>query len=108
MEKQVSEEARLNKFAMIGWTVTAVIIAGAYLLEVLKGERSVLYYLAVVVIGVGPVIVSWMIYGKDAENKLIRSIVAYSYSVLYAFVLLTGDTILTFVYVFPILMVLIV
>lgn len=108
MEKQISEEARLNKFAMIGWTITAVIIAGAYLLEVLKGERSILYYLALVVIGVGPVIVSWMIYGKDAESKLIRSIVAYSYSVLYAFVLLTGDTILTFVYLFPILMVLIV
>lgn len=108
MEKQMSEGARLNKYAMIGWTVTAVVIAVAYLLEVIKGERSILYYLVLVLVGLGPVVAGWLMYGKNTESKGIRSIAAYSYSVLYALVLLTGDTILTFVYSFPVLMVLIV
>ena len=108
MEKQMSEGTRLNKYAMIGWTVTAVVIAVAYLLEVIKGERSILYYLVLVLVGLGPVVAGWLMYGKNTESKGIRSIAAYSYSVLYALVLLTGDTILTFVYSFPVLMVLIV
>ena len=44
MKKVKSDMARINSFALIGWVVTLGIISAAYLLEVIKGERSIVYY----------------------------------------------------------------
>lgn len=103
MEKRISEWTRMNKFALMGWTITVVIIAAAYLLEVIKGERTIIYYLILLGIGVVPLLLAWSVFKKDAESTNVRNFAAYGYSILYAFVLLTGDTNMTFVYIFPVM-----
>ena len=54
MEMKMSEQTRMNRFAMIGWSITVAIIEAAYLLEVIKGERNIFYYLLMLLIGVIP------------------------------------------------------
>lgn len=108
MEMKKLELTRMNQFAMLGWSVTVAIIEVAYLLEVIKGERSVLYYLAMLLIGVVPLLMGWGMYRKDSAAGNLRHFVVYTYSILYAFVLLTGDTILTFIYIIPVMSVLLV
>ena len=104
----MSEQTRMNRFAMIGWSITVAIIEAAYLLEVIKGERNIFYYLLMLLIGVIPVALGWMLYRKDSEIKKLRYFIVYTYSILYAFVLLTGDTILTFIYIIPVMSVVLV
>lgn len=108
MKKGISDITRRNRFAILGWTITVSIIAASYLLEVLKGERTLFYYLILLAIGVIPLVFGWSLYKKDSESKGLRSVIAYGYTALYAFVLLTGDTILTFIFIFPILSVILV
>ncbi|MDD6195236.1 MAG: methyl-accepting chemotaxis protein [Lachnospiraceae bacterium] len=108
MEMKKSEQTRMNRFAMIGWSITVAIIEAAYLLEVIKGERTIFYYLLMLLMGVIPLVFGWMLYRKDSEIKKLRYFIVYAYSVLYAFVLLTGDTILTFIYIIPVMSVVLV
>lgn len=62
--KELNEKELVNHFAMIAWTITVVIIMAAYLLEVIKGERSIGYYLVVVLFGAVPVVIAQILYHK--------------------------------------------
>lgn len=108
MKNEVSEQTKINRFALFGWSITVAVIVVAYLLEVIKGQRTIGYYSMVVLLGVLPLLIGWFIYRKDQENRTIRYWCAYGYSILYAYVLLTGDTILTFVFIFPMIAVLLI
>ena len=48
MNTKKSEAAKINSFALLWWTVTVAIISVAYLLEVLKGERTIGYYVVLI------------------------------------------------------------
>ncbi|MCH5333241.1 MAG: hypothetical protein J1D89_04720 [Agathobacter sp.] len=108
MKEKLDAQRMTNRFAMIGWTVTVCIIAAAYLIEVLKGERTVSYYLALLLCCFLPLAVAWVVFRRQEDSPHVRLLVAYTYCIVYAYVLLTGDTALTFVYIFPILSILIV
>ena len=103
MKPKRSDIARVNRFALIGWVTILIVIALAYILEVIKGERTIIYYLIVLVCAFVPYIIGLIMYKKNPDNKSLAYAVTIGYSILYAYVLLTGDTPLTFVYLFPIL-----
>ncbi len=105
---KASEDTRKNKFALIGWAVTVIIIAVAYLIQVLKAERTMGYYLLLLLLAFAPLAAGIVFYRRDTETKALRGIIAIGYTILYGFVLWTGATILTFVYIFPIMSVLLV
>lgn len=107
MKEKLDAQRMTNRFAMIGWTITVCIIAAAYLIEVLKNERTVTYYLLLLLCSYVPLAIAWAMFKKQENSPHVRLLVAYAYCILYAYVLLTGDTALTFVYIFPILSILI-
>ena len=57
MKKVKSDMARINSFALIGWVVTLGIISAAYLLEVIKGERTIVYYAILLICAFVPFVV---------------------------------------------------
>ena len=103
MNTKKSEAAKINGFALLWWTVTVTIISVAYLLEVLKGERTIVYYVVLILFGVVPLLLGYWRYRVDPDTTQMKLFMAYGYTLLYTFVLLTGDTVLTFVFIFPIL-----
>jgi len=102
-EKQIQ-----NKVIVICWNIVLVVIASAYLLEVIKGERTILYFAILLVVGLVPMLVADIQYKKDHSFPGLKYWAAYGYSLFYLFTLLTSDTSLTFIYIFPILSALIV
>ena len=106
--KKKSDEEHINGFALLGWLVTLAIIAMAYLLEVIKGQRTVPYYLVMLICGFVPFIFGYTMFKKKPLTKKLPEIISMGYSILYGYVLITGDTPLTFVYLFPILAVLLI
>ena len=103
MNTKKSEATKINSFALLWWTVTVAIISVAYLLEVLKGERTIGYYVVLILFGVVPLLLGYWRYRVDPDTTQMKLFMAYGYTLLYTFVLLTGDTVLTFVFIFPIL-----
>lgn len=96
-ERQIS-----NTVFMLSWNVVMIIIAAAYLLEVIKGERTIFYYLVLMLIGFIPLIMADIKYKKDKSDHSLKRYAGYGYLIFYLVVLMTTDTAMAFIYIFPV------
>lgn len=104
----LEERKTSNKVFMLCWNVVMAIIVIAYLLEVIKGERSILYFLILMLIGLIPLVIADIKYKKDPADGSLKYWAGYGYSVFYLAVLLTSDTTMSVIYIFPVMSALIV
>lgn len=104
-----SEQHVSNQIGCIDSTILNSVIAVAYLMEVIKGNRSALYTAIVLALCVVPTIISWALFKKnpDAPSAVMRS-VGIGFTLLYSYVLFTANNNLVFTYVFPMLLTLII
>ena len=102
---QMSETAVANKLAVITLTVICSIISLAYVLEVVKGARTIGYVVLTVVLAMLPVLISWILYNSDKNSESLKYVVAVGYSILFAFVLFTAQNDLVFTYIIPMLII---
>ena len=98
---EMNDLARANKMLLLCYVITTVVLDLAYLVEVLKGSRTIGYYAVFLVLSLLPMIISAVMYNKNNENKIMRYVVAYCYAVLYTFVVFTTFTDVAFVYAIP-------
>ncbi len=95
--------ARINGFTLAGWGAVLGVIALAYLLEVIKGERTIVYFIILLACAFIPFVIGIIMKSKNPDSKSLAYVIVYGYGVLFGYVLITGDTPLTFVYLFPVL-----
>ena len=100
-KKVLSEKQQINKTLIICWQITLAIIMAAYILEIVKGSKTVGYCAIMWAMTIPFMIWTLVLYKKNPESNIIKYIASIDYLALYAYVLLTGDTVLTFVYIFP-------
>lgn len=103
--EKVSKEARINKPVMICYLVLGIVIGIAYIGEVFKGNRSLLYSGFVAAVAIIPSVVTALIYIKDKGSFLIKHISCIGFAVLYSLVMLTTDNPFVFVEVLPMIIV---
>lgn len=96
-----SEKKYVNKTALKGHTIIDSILFLAYLLEVMKGSRTIGYFAVFAVLTVVPVVVEWLIYARNPESGAIKHIIGITYGILYFFVIFTTTSLLPFTYAFP-------
>ena len=97
------ELARENTVAMNCHFLVCGIISIAYFVEFLKGDGSLLYVLATIILAMGPVVGEIICYKKQHDTKMIKHFVGIGYAILYTFVMFTTNNHFTFVYVIPML-----
>lgn len=102
---RVSEEARVNKVVLICHGVLGAIITLAYMVEAIKGSRTIGYSALIGLLALGPVIAEGVIYWQKNDSKLMKHVTAYSYALMYLVVILTTTSVLPFTYIFPMLVV---
>lgn len=95
------DEIYVNRAILIAWAIIVAILAAAYLIEVIKGDRTIWYYITFVVILAAPLCVSFAIFRKKPASHKLRYIMASAYFLMYLFVMVTGNTLLVFVYILP-------
>lgn len=93
----------LNLALLSGWTVIISILLIIYIAEVVKGQRSSLYLTIFLIITLCPNGLTWLLYFYNKENENLKYAILLGYFTMYTFVLLTGNTILCFTYIFPLL-----
>ena len=96
-----NETGYINKVAMGGHIALDTVLLISYLAELLKGSRTIGYFLIVAAFMVIPVIVELAIYAKRKDAVCIRHILAVAYGVFYLFAIFTANSISTFVYILP-------
>ena len=105
MKQKRSEAAYDNFIVLICYIVIEAVIFLAYGLEVVKGARTLSYFLQTAATIVIPIIILILMYRKSPENRYFRSVATTGYAIMYGFVLLTTTNVLTFVYVMPMIIV---
>ena len=97
------ELARENTVAMNCHFLVCGIISIAYFVEFLKGDGTLLYVLATIILAMGPEVGEIICYKKQHDTKMIKHFVGIGYAILYTFVMFTTNNHFTFVYVIPML-----
>lgn len=95
-----NETQRISTSLLRTYTITQAIILAAYLLEVIKGERGIGYYLILALFIIAPTTAAWINLKSNPESPVCRYIATIGYLLMYSMVLLTGDTTLVYVYIF--------
>ncbi len=96
-----SDNAIKNKTAVILYTVLGSILFLAYILELVKGTKTLPIVLLVEVFDAVPLIACWIIFKRDEDSELIKHVMAIGYAIFYAAVLFTTTERLVFVYCLP-------
>ena len=101
-------EASRNRTALTGVGIMDVVLCVAYLLEVVKGARTIGSYLIMAVLCALPCIIAWFVYLKKNDATIMRYILAVGFLIFYGYIMLTTKSDLSFCYVLVIFCVLIV
>ncbi len=88
-----------NKTAIIGVTIMNIILAVAYFLEVVKGNRDIVSYSLIAILCILPCILGIIMYQKKKDSILIRYIFGIGFALLYGYIMLTTTSDLSFCYI---------
>lgn len=105
MEIMRKEKQEINKAALICHAVLMLVLMLAYAVEVVKGARTLGYFVFFSIIALGPVAAEIILYRKNPANNMIQHILGYGFGVFYIFALFTATNVIAFTYVIPLLIV---
>jgi methyl-accepting chemotaxis protein len=101
-----SEMQVVNSTVLLCYLVLDAILLISYLLEVIKGNRTIGYYAVFAILALWSLIAGIICYRKDNDSKKIMYLVGFGYDVFYAFVLFTTTSLTAFTFVIPIMLIL--
>lgn len=104
-EESFEELEFMNGRMLIGYGMTVAVLLAAYLVELLKGNRTPGYVAVFSALLLAPLLLSFLIYRKEKGSMALRIVAAIGYEMLYAFVLWTSVSVLSFVYIIPMLVI---
>ncbi|MBD5522306.1 MAG: hypothetical protein HDR03_13970 [Lachnospiraceae bacterium] len=95
------ERSRINKVAIICHTIIAVVLLASYALEVVKGARTIGYYVVFAALAAVPVIMEWVLYKRNTADTKIQHVLGFGYSIFYIFTIFTTTNVTAFTFAFP-------
>lgn len=100
--KDRSGIARANTGSVITYAVLVAILEICYLIEVIKGSRTVGYFVIFSILALVPYFMCLFLYKTDEEDQKIKYIMAIGFEIFYFFIIFT--TISPIAYVYAIMM----
>ncbi len=99
MEKRnVSDVYRCNKMTIVAYTVITVALLGAYLIEVIKGSRTLGYYGVFCLLAIVPYVIALLVYKADNENERIKYIMAVGFGLFYLYIIFSTTSPVAYTY----------
>ena len=99
LSQKIYADQSTNKTAMTGVYIMNAVLALAYAIELIKGARTPSSYAIVAVLCVLPCIVAQLLYVKKKDSGIIRYVLGIGFLLLYAYIMFTSSTNLSFCYV---------
>lgn len=99
-EKEFAKKA--NKKAMIMWMILILVFSIAYIVEVAKGQKTLLFFVGMELVSWGPFVLGLMVIKlKGWQTKLYQDIACIGYGLYYLYIMLASEEMLVFTYVLP-------
>ena len=105
-EQEFDGARAMNKIAVACHVVIGLVLEIAYLLEVVKGSRTMGYYLVFSLVTLIPVLIELLLYLKNPRDLRLKYVIGVTYSVFYMFVVFTTVNMIAFTYIIPLCIVL--
>ncbi len=106
-EKYFAQSA--NKKAMGMWLAMGAVLSGAYAVEIIKGLKSVEFYIIMELLCWGPFLLGLVVLKvKGWHTKLYQDIVGFGYGTFYLYIMMTSPGTLAFTYILPLMSMLII
>lgn len=102
---KLTEKRTVNRCVLIAYGFLVLVLGVAYLAEFIKGNRTGTYTAVFLLLLVIPAVINAVIQTKNPESEAVKYLLPISYFVVYVFVLFTGNTTMTYVYMIPMLMI---
>lgn len=102
---KLTEKRTVNRCVLIAYDFIAFVLAVAYLVEFIKGNRTGRYTAIFLLLLILPAVIDMVIQKRNPESEVVKYLLPISYFVVYIFVLFTGNTTMTYVYMIPMLMI---
>ena len=99
-EKTISDVQRSNAACRFCYTLLNVVLVACYVLEVVKGARSIGYFAVFALLAVVPLIIVNVMYYHNNESNLMRYFVALGFGIFYTFIVWTTVSPVAYVYGF--------
>ena len=99
-QKRMLSMHRMNQAIMLTYSILSIVLFLAYVLEYMKGARTLQYTLIFSVLDLVPYLMCVLAYRRNKASKYIKYIMGVGFSFLYTYVLLTANVSTTFVYTF--------
>lgn len=100
-EERFSRTALMNEKAIYSYIIVSAVLLLGYIVELIKGSRTVGYVITFSVILLIPLVFSLVQFRVNRSGKLLRSVIAVGFGIMYTFVLFTSTSNLCFVYAVP-------
>lgn len=101
MKTNFSQKRTENFAALLSYIIINAVLMIAYIVEVVKGSRSIGYFILFAVLDMVPLLICILNYRKNPDNKLNRYLFLFGFGILYLFVLFTSVTTISYVYFIP-------
>ena len=96
-----TEKAKVSKIATILYTVISIVLLLAYLLELLKGSKTLGLFLIIAALDIIPVIACWVLYLRVNDSDYVKDVMGICYGIFYAVSCFTSPEQSVFVYAIP-------
>lgn len=100
MEQQLK---KINKYLMIGWLAIVVVLTVTYLGELLRRHRDWSYMTAFLSVTVIPAVLCLIYFIRSPKSEKLKYFAVTGYLLMYIFVLLNTNTVMTYGYIIPML-----
>lgn len=96
-----SEKSYTNRVTSICYTLINLSFSAAYVVEWLKGARTIGYTMIILALSILPTIAVWVLYKRNRDTRMIQHVMGVCYSAFYLFCIFTTHNETTFIYAFP-------
>ncbi|MDO5126236.1 MAG: methyl-accepting chemotaxis protein [Eubacteriales bacterium] len=96
--ENLQDNARNNPLTMMCYTIYATAIIVCYLVEVIKGSRTIAYYAALCALTLIPLGIMYYLYRRDRESDNIKMALVFGYLPSYIYIIFTTTSSVAFIY----------
>lgn len=88
-QNQMSDMHRCNKTVVTTYTIIVLVLVAAYAVEVIKGSRTIGYYIVFCLLALLPNILCIVLYKKNPESSSVKHILTVGFSIFYLYTIFT-------------------
>lgn len=94
----ITEQQKSNSAARFCYTIINIVLVLCYLVEVIKGSRSIGYFSIFALLALVPLVMTHLLYHKNPESRMIRYIISGGFGIFYLFTIFTTTSAIAYVY----------